>query len=107
MNPDPIAALRAVLAENARIPALEAEIEHLRGKRTHEPSEHLPCPFCGGKGFVDSKVASFHPARAARCRATVACGKCTMIGPGAVGDNHTESIANAWKAWDRRDGGAR
>lgn len=208
MNPDPVAALRDVLAQNAKIPHLEAEIAHLRkhsasaeldavldalnehpsspeigdhsmadqvrliikwweetdvenndahnaldelgapdegtpaeriralaaakdkriaeleqdgdalralladatlgkAKLSQAAAEHLPCPFCGGKGFVDSKVASFHPARAARCRATVACGKCSMIGPGAVGDNHTESIANAWAAWDRRDGGAR
>jgi hypothetical protein len=106
MNPDPIAALRAVLAENARIPALEAEIAHLRGKRPNEPSEHLPCPFCGGKGFVDSRVAP-SSMNAARCRATVACVKCSMIGPSAFGANHTESIANAWAAWDRRDGGGR
>jgi hypothetical protein len=165
MNPDPIAALRAVLAENARIPALEAEIAHLRkhnaspkgapeaepqcprcGSRLcwtgyeesfpgptvgraacsqcswegkvqvvdaprgarpiPDPPQHLPCPFCGGKGFVDSRVAP-SLMNAARCRATVACVKCSMIGPSAVGANHTESIANAWAAWDRRDGGSR
>lgn len=88
---------------------LTSEVRVLEEDLASAPtSEHLPCPFCGGKGFVDSKVAPYSPTTGSvRCRAAVACGKCSMIGPGAVGDNHTESIANAWKAWDRRDGGAR
>ena len=87
---------------------LTSEVRVLEEDPASAPtSEHLPCPFCGGKGFVNSKVAPYSPTTGSvRCRAAVACGQCSMIGPGAVGDNHTESIANAWAAWDRR-GGAR
>jgi hypothetical protein len=107
MNPDPIAALRAVLAENARIPALEAEIAHLRGKPKHEPAEHLLCPFCGGSATVSSaRDASIAP-KVERWNATAQCRSCGATGPSAIGATHTEGIKAAWKGWDRRDGGGR
>jgi transcription elongation factor Elf1 len=71
------------------------------------PAEHLPCPFCGGKATVHSAIdASFVP-QVERWNATPSCGECGATGPSAIGTTHTESIANAWAAWDRRDGGGR
>jgi transcription elongation factor Elf1 len=107
MNPDTIAALRSVLAENARIQALEDEIAHLRGKPKHAPADHLPCPFCGGKATVHSAIDASVAPKMERWNTTPSCGQCGATGPSAVGANHTEGIANAWAAWDRRIGGAR
>lgn len=71
-----------------------------------DPPQHLPCPFCGGKATVHSAIDASIAPKVERWNATPSCGECGATGPSAVGDNHTESIANAWAAWDRR-GGAR
>lgn len=107
MNPDPIAALRAVLAANASIPALEAEIAFLRGKPQRTPVGHLPCPFCGGFATVSSAVDASITPKVERWNAVALCRSCGATGPSVVGATHTEGIANAWAAWDRRAGGAR
>lgn len=71
------------------------------------PADHLPCPFCGGSATVSSAVDASIAPKIERWNATALCRSCGATGPSATGSTHTEGIANAWAAWDRRVGGAR
>ena len=69
-------------------------------------SEHLPCPFCGGKATVHSAIDASVAPKVERWNAVALCRPCGATGPSATGSTHTEGIEAAWRAWDRR-GGAR